>query len=125
MTETAADQRAAVGLKAYGRIIAQWGLSAPEAAALVGLNEADLGRARDPDETISLTEDQVLRLSAVLGIYKALGTYFEDPMARLWMTRANAGPLFAGARPVDVAIEGGLPALLEIRRASEGVAMGL
>lgn len=125
MTEFTADQMTAVGLEAYGPITAQWGLSAKEAAALVGLSEADMARAHDPHEITSLTEDQTLRLSAVLGIYKALGTYFEDPIARLWMTRANAGPLFAGARPVDVAIEGGLPALLEIRRASEGVAMGL
>ncbi|OWY07304.1 hypothetical protein B6V76_03655 [Thioclava sp. IC9] len=115
----------AVGLEAYGRIAAQWELSAKEAAALVGFSEADSAGARDPHEVISLTEDQTLRLSAVLGIYKALGTYFEDPIACAWMTQANTGPLFAGARPVDVAIEGGLPALLEIRCECEGVAMGL
>ncbi len=115
----------AVGLEAYGRIAAQWGLSAQEAAALVGLSEPDNAGAHDPHEIISLTEDQTLRLSAVLGIYKALGTYFEEPIGRAWMTRANTGPLFAGARPIDVAIESGLPALLEIRRECEGVAMGL
>ncbi|WGT50396.1 antitoxin Xre-like helix-turn-helix domain-containing protein [Thioclava nitratireducens] len=125
MTEFTADQMTAVGLEAYRRITAQWGLSAQEAAALVGISEADMVRAHDPHEIISLTEDQTLRLSAVLGIYKALSTYFEDPIACAWMTRTNTGPLFAGAPPVDVAIEGGLPALLEIRCECEGVAMGL
>jgi hypothetical protein len=47
---------------AYGCITAQWGLSAQEAAALIGLSEIDMTRAHDPHEIISLTEDQTLQL---------------------------------------------------------------
>jgi hypothetical protein len=62
-----------------------------------------------------LTKDQLLRLTAVIGIYKSLELYFSEPLARSWFTRLNAGPLFGGHRPVDAAIEGGLPQILVIR----------
>jgi hypothetical protein len=62
-----------------------------------------------------LTKDQLLRLTAVIGIYKSLDLYFSEPLARSWFTRLNAGLLFGGHRPVDAAIEGGLPQILVIR----------
>lgn len=89
-----------VALKAYRRIGEAWGLTAQEADALIG-----------PDD-----DDQILRLSAVLGIYKGLETCFSEPLARTWFTRPNIGPLFEGQRPIDSAIEGRLPQLLRIRR---------
>lgn len=66
----------------------------------------------------------IARLSAILGIYKALGACFGDRVAPVWMTRENAGPIFKSARPVDGAIAGGLPALIEIRDDLEARAMG-
>lgn len=75
------------------------------------LHEGDL----PPDFAGELTKDQLLRLSAVIGIYKSLELYFSDPLAKSWVTRPNAGPLFGGHRPVETAIEGGLPQILAIR----------
>ena len=75
------------------------------------LHEGDL----PPDFAGELTKDQLLRLSAVIGIYKSLELYFADPLAKSWVTRPNAGPLFGGHRPVETAIEGGLPQILAIR----------
>ena len=63
----------------------------------------------------ALTRDQLLRLSAVIGIYKSLELYFAAPLSRDWMTRPNTGPLFAGARPIDSVIDGGLPQILALR----------
>lgn len=57
----------------------------------------------------------MLRLSAVIGIYKSLELYFSEQLSRSWFTRPNMGPLFSGARPVDIAIDGGLPQILAIR----------
>jgi len=105
----------AVALKAYARIVDAWALGLREAAALADMSESTWKRARKPDFSGELTKDQLLRLSAVIGIYKSLELYFSEPLARGWFTRPNTGPLFAGQRPVDTAIEGGLPQILAIR----------
>lgn len=105
----------AIALKAYARIVDAWALSLKEAAALADMSESTWKRARKPDFTGELTKDQLLRLSAVIGIYKSLELYFSEPLARGWFSRPNTGPLFSGLRPVDTAIEGGLPQILAIR----------
>ncbi|PTX03548.1 MbcA/ParS/Xre antitoxin family protein [Pararhodobacter aggregans] len=105
----------AVALKAYARVVDAWALSLKEAAALADMSESTWKRARKPDFTGELTKDQLLRLSAVIGTYKSLELYFSEPLARGWFTRPNTGPLFGGQRPVDTAIEGGLPQILAIR----------
>ena len=105
----------AVALKAYARIAETWGLSLTEAASLADMSASTWKRARKPGFTGDLTKDQLLRLSALVGIYKSLELYFSEPLARTWPTRANTGPLFGGGRPVDTAIDGGLPQILNIR----------
>lgn len=105
----------AVALKAYARIVEAWGLSLKEAAGLADMSESTWKRARKPGFTGELTKDQLLRLSAVIGIYKSLDLYFSAPLAKTWFTRPNAGPLFGDRRPVEAAIEGGLPQILAIR----------
>lgn len=109
-----ADQ-AAVALKAYSRIAAEWGLSLAEAAALADLSESTWKRARKPNFAGDLTHDQMLRLSALIGIYKSLKLYFGEDIAARWMTLPNGGPLFSGARPVDTMIQDGLPQFLRVR----------
>ncbi|WP_422396408.1 antitoxin Xre/MbcA/ParS toxin-binding domain-containing protein [Thalassorhabdomicrobium marinisediminis] len=41
--------------------------------------------------------------------------FFSKPMARDWLTKPNDGPLFGGLRPVDAALAGGLPMIVQIR----------
>ena len=108
-------QKNAVALKAFARVAEAWSLSLKEAAGLADMSESTWKRARKPNFAGELTKDQLLRLSAVIGIYKSLELYFSQPLARSWMTRANAGPLFAGHRPIETAIDGGLPQILAIR----------
>ncbi|WP_238368543.1 MbcA/ParS/Xre antitoxin family protein [Mesobacterium pallidum] len=105
----------AVALKAYARIVEAWSLGLREAAGLADMSESTWKRARKPGFAGELTKDQMLRLSAVIGIYKSLELYFSEPLARSWVTRPNTGPLFGGQRPVDSAIDGGLPQILAIR----------
>lgn len=105
----------AVALKAYARVADAWSLNLKEAAALADMSESTWKRAKKPGFTGELTKDQLLRLSAVIGIYKSLELYFSEPLARCWFTRPNTGPLFSGARPVDTAIDDGLPQILAVR----------
>lgn len=103
-------------LKAASRIADHWGLTLAEAAALADMSPSTWKRARKPGYRGELGKDQLLRLSALTGIYKALGLYFGDQIAPRWMTLPNTGPLYDGARPVDTLIDGGLPAFLATRQ---------
>ena len=105
----------AVALKAYSKIAESWSLAGREAAALADMSESTWKRAKKPGFGGELTRDQMLRLSAIVGIYKALELYFEPPLARQWVRLPNRGPEFEGARPVDAMIEGGLPKILRVR----------
>ncbi|TNC71469.1 MbcA/ParS/Xre antitoxin family protein, partial [Rubellimicrobium roseum] len=104
-----------VALKAFSYIISEWQIPIPEAAALADMSESTWKRARRAGYTGDLTHDQLLRLSAVVGIYKALKLYFSDPIARRWITLPNDGPLFNGERPIDTMIREGLPQFLQVR----------
>lgn len=118
--ETALRERStpdakAVGLKAFANIADRWDLSLREAAALADMSESTWKRARKPGFAGQLTQDQLLRLSAITGIYKSLEIYFSQPVARRWIKLPNEGPEFGGARPIDVMIAGGLPRILRVR----------
>lgn len=113
--ERAAPDRQAVALKAVSRIAEEWSLTLREAAALCDLSESTWKRARKPGYAGELTRDQMLRLSALIGLYKSLELYFGAPLSRDWVRLANAGPEFDGARPVDAMIAGGLPKILRVR----------
>lgn len=104
-----------VALKAFARVAAAWSLSQKEAAALADMSESTWKRAKKPNFAGELTKDQLLRLSATIGIYKSLELYFSEPLARSWFTRPNTGPIFGGDRPIDSVIEGGLPRIMAVR----------
>ena len=105
----------AVALKAFSRIVQAWSLTQKEAAALSDMSESTWKRARKPGFTGDLTRDQMLRLSALIGLYKSLELFFDPPLSRDWVRLANRGPEFDGARPVDAMIAGGLPKILAVR----------
>jgi hypothetical protein len=90
-------------------------LTVPEAAALADMSLSTWKRAKKPDYAGELTRDQMLRLSALVGLYKALELYFSPALARDWVRLANRGPEFDGARPIDAMIAGGLPKILRVR----------
>lgn len=105
----------AVALKAFGRIADAWSLTGREAAGLADMSESTWKRARKPGYAGELTRDQMLRLSALTGLYKSLELYFDPPLSREWVKLPNLGPEFDGQRPVDAMIRGGLPKILRVR----------
>ena len=113
--ERAAPDRQAVALKVFSRIADAWSLTLREAAALADMSDSTWKRAKKPDYAGDLTRDQMLRLGALVGLYKSLELYFSEPISRDWVKLANAGPEFDGRRPVDAMIAGGLPKILRVR----------
>jgi len=113
--ERPAPDRQGVALKAFARIADAWSLTLREAAALADMSESTWKRARKPGFAGDLTRDQMLRLSALVGLYKSLALYFNEPISRDWVKLPNRGPEFDGARPLDAMVAGGLPKILRVR----------
>ncbi len=114
-----------IGLKAFARIAEAWSLTLREAAALADMSESTWKRAKVPGYAGELTRDQLLRLSALVGLYKALELYFDPPLSAQWVKLPNRGPEFDGARPIDAMIAGGLPKILRVRGYVDALRGGL
>ncbi|MDH6269059.1 uncharacterized protein (DUF2384 family) [Rhizobium sp. SG_E_25_P2] len=112
-------------LKAYRRLVDEWGLTGAEAAALLGVSVSTWERLKPEGRDRPLSQDQMTRLSALIGIYKSLKLMFSDDMAIRWPTLGNRGPLFFNRTPIAAMISGGIPHMLEVRRFLDAVRGGL
>jgi hypothetical protein len=115
-----------VALKAFRKLAAeQWRLSNPEAASLLGVSVTTWERIKRGAWDGSLTQDQLTRVSALVGIFKGLHLLFADDMATRWLRLKNTGPLFHRAAPLEAMIDGGIPLMIEVRRYIDAVRGGL
>ena len=115
----------APALRAFRALAGQWALNNAEAAALLGVSESTWDRIKRGTWGQPLSQDQLTRASAVIGIYKGLHLLFADGMADAWPKRPNSGPIFGKSSPVEAMIEGGIPVMLEARRYIDAVRGGL
>jgi hypothetical protein len=102
-----------------------WKLTSHETADLLGVSISTWERIRSDHWKQSLSQDQFMRVSALVGIYKGLHLLFSDDMADRWIRLRNAGPLFANRTPIEAMREDGIPGMLEIRRYVDALRGGL
>lgn len=115
----------ATAAKAFARLATHWSLSNAEAAALLGVSQSTWERLKRSGRNEPLSQDQLTRVSALVGTFKALHLLFADGMADRWPQLPNKGPLFENRRPIDAMIEGGIPRMLDVRRYVDAVRGGL
>ena len=104
-----------VAAKAYARIAEAWKLSNVVAAELIAVSPRTWARMKTGDWTGKLNRDQLMRVSAITGLYKALHLYFSDDLADQWPDLRNTGPIFSGRSPLEAMMEGGLPFIMDTR----------
>ena len=63
-----------------------------------------------------LDQDKVTRASLIIGLFKGLRLLFNGPLTYGWPKSPNAGPGFNGRSPVEVMIDGGIPAMMQVRQ---------
>lgn len=114
-----------VALKAFKAVAEQWSLSNAEAAALLGVSDSTWDRIKRNAWGQPLSQDQLTRVSAAIGVYKGLHLLFADQMADRWPRLANRGAVFQRKTPVEAMIEGGIPVMLETRRYIDAVRGGV
>lgn len=121
------DRRRLTGpaLTAFRSLAQRWNLTTPEAAALLGVSASTWERIKRDAWDQALNQDQLTRVSALVGVFKGLHLVFADDMADRWPRLQNKGPLFEGDSPIMAMVAGGIPRMLEVRRHVDAVRGGL
>ncbi|WP_234053692.1 MULTISPECIES: antitoxin Xre-like helix-turn-helix domain-containing protein [unclassified Xanthobacter] len=121
------DRRRLTGaaVKAVLRLVASWEASNAEGAALLGVSESTWDRMKAGKWEGVLSQDQLTRASALIGVFKGLHLLFADDMADRWPRLANRGPIFDHLTPVGAMIDGGIPRMLEVRQYIDALRGGL
>ena len=124
-TEADRERLTPAALAGVRRLADAWKLTGDEAAALLGVSNSTWDRIRAGTWRNVLSQDQLTRVSALVGAFKGLNLLFADEMADRWPRLRNSGPLFDNLSPVERMMEGGIPAMIEIRRYVDGLRGGL
>jgi hypothetical protein len=113
------------GVKSFRALAERWKLSNSEAADLLGVSGSTWDRIKRKAWDGTLSQDQLTRISALVGVFKGLHLLFADKMSDEWPRLPNKGPIFAHTTPIQAMIEGGIPRMLEVRRYVDAVRGGL
>jgi hypothetical protein len=104
-------------IRAFLNIAEKWGLSETQMRGLLGgIASSTFHAWKTHLRGKKLDQDTLIRISLVIGIYKALNIYFGKPLADRWVRLGNRGPLFAGHAPIDYMLRQGQPGMVQVRR---------
>jgi uncharacterized protein (DUF2384 family) len=123
--ETERRRLTPAALEGIRNLAGVWKLNADEAAALLSVSATTWDRIRRKDWHQTLSQDQLTRVSALVGVFKGLNLLFADEMANRWPRLRNSGPLFENRAPIETMARGGIPLMLEVRRYIDGLRGGL
>ena len=115
----------ATAIAAVVRLVEAWKASNAEGAALLGVSESTWDRMKARRWDGVLSQDQLTRASALIGVYKGLHLLFVDDMADRWPRLANKGPMFERMSPIEAMIHGGIPRMIETRHYIDALRGGL
>lgn len=113
-------------LKAFFRLASRWNLRDEDSRQLLGgvTNGPYYEMKKHPDRRV-LAPDTLLRISYLLGIFKALNVLHDRPLADEWVSLPNSNRIFGGGTPLDYMIRGGLPGMSTVRRLLDARQIGL
>jgi uncharacterized protein (DUF2384 family) len=118
---TRRQQLSGPGLRTFLNIAHEWRLSEQERLRVLGFPARStfhgwVLKVRQKID-ITLSVDELTRISTVLGIYKALKIIFpRDEDAARWLRSPNTGPLFGGQAPLGLITSGTQDAPMLVRR---------
>ncbi len=103
-------------VRAFFNIAARWGIRDEDARALLGgmSNGPYYEMKKNPDRV--LDTDRLLRISYLIGIFKALNILYSRRLADAWISLPNSNRIFAGQTPLAFMMKGGVPAMQTVRR---------
>jgi hypothetical protein len=103
-------------LKAFFNLVERWRIRDEDARMLLGgvANGPYYEMKKNPDRV--LDTDKLLRISYLIGIFKALSILHSEALADEWVRLPNSNRIFAGQTPVAFMMKGGVPAMQTVRR---------
>ncbi len=103
-------------IRTFLGIADRWGVRDEDARLLLGgmSNGPYYQMKKDSDRV--LDADRLLRISYLIGIFKALNILHSEKLADAWVRLANTNRMFGGQTPLAYMIKGGLPAMQAVRR---------
>lgn len=108
------------------RLAEVWKLTSAQACALLGdVSERTWFRMKKGEWSGALSQDTLTRVSALVGIFKGVHLLFSEPLSDEWVHLPNKGSLYGGRPPLDFLMEGGIPAMLTVRRHIDALRGGL
>jgi hypothetical protein len=116
---TSPEERRRLGpsaLKAFFNIVKCWHLRDEDAMRLLGGMASSTYYAIKKSPRRAVDPDTMLRISYLVGIFKALNILHGKALADRWITLANNNPIFRGGTPLEYMIRGGIPAIQLVRR---------
>ena len=108
-------------LRAFFKMMEIWKVRDEDAKLLLGgmTNGPFYEMKKNPKGKV-LDVDRLYRLSYLLGIFKAINILHGQALADRWVQLPNKNPLFGGKTPLQYMIQGGLPAMQNVRRLLDG-----
>ena len=117
LTDADTRQRlSGAAIEAFFRIVENWEVKNQDAMTLLG--GVSSGRYYELKKSRKglLTQDELTRVSYLIGIFKALNILFSRKLASQWISRPNSNPMFGDGAPLQMLIRGGVPGMLGVRR---------
>ena len=116
LTDPATRQRLSpAAIEAFFKIVASWELTSEDGMTLLGGTSNGRYYSLKRSRKGTLTQDELTRISLLIGIFKALNILFQRKLANQWITRPNSNPMFKGAAPL-AALQHGIPQMINVRR---------
>lgn len=110
---------------AFVHIMKAWSVSDEDARRLLGGVPAEFYEAIKANEPAdALSEGQLMRVSYLVGIHKALRILLNDELAAAWMTRPNDNNIFGGMTPVAYCVKEGVSGLAMVRQLLDAQCQG-
>lgn len=103
-------------VRAFFNIVQRWAIRDEDARVLLGgiSNGPYYEMKKNPDRV--LETDRLLRVSYLIGIFKALNILYSKKLADAWVRLPNSNRIFGGQSPLAYMMKGGLPAMQTVRR---------
>jgi uncharacterized protein (DUF2384 family) len=101
---------------AFFSIVEKWQLRNEDAMAMLGGISHGRYFELKRNRKGLLSQDELTRISLLIGIFKALNILFGQRLANQWTSRPNSNPMFNGAPPLQYLSRGGVPAMIGVRR---------
>lgn len=102
-------------LRSFFKLAERWSIRDEDARTLLGgITNGPFYEWKKNSERV-LDTDRLMRVSYLVGIFKALHILYPEGLADSWVRLPNTNRLFQGKTPLEYMSRGGIPAMHNVR----------